>query len=90
MNRIKPLYVFDAEGKLIEKSTNKDVIKKYGMTDGTLKQNIYGESIFNSKYYFSRNRDFKPPKKKANFNPLYSKSYLQHGIKNDYFINEDQ
>lgn len=76
----KYVYMFDLEGKLIDTFLNsKFASDKLELKKNTIEVAIIRKSCVNSKWYFSKNKDFKMPKKKANFNPLLSKSKFRSG-----------
>ena len=65
-------YVFDIEGNLIHTFKNAtDAANKLGLTRRAVEAAILRKSIVGQKYYFSTDKNFVPPMKRASFNPLY-------------------
>jgi hypothetical protein len=75
LKNTKKLYQFNFEGKLIKQFTNIDeAVIFLNKPKLSIFQTIRRESIVNQSYYLSFDIDFSIPKKRANFNPLLSKS----------------
>lgn len=69
------LYQFNFCGKLIKEFQDiNEAVEYLDKSRGNIFCIVRRKSIVNQEYYLSFNLDFKPIKKRANFNPLFSKS----------------
>lgn len=83
----KPIYQFDLEGKLLYKHGSSAIAcENLLIKPGSLKTAIDRKSCCMGKWYFSREKNFKPPSKAWSHNPLLSKNKI---LRPDTFFSDD-
>jgi hypothetical protein len=70
----KDIYIFGLENELIKVSDGPHIAKELKIRLATVYMNAWRKSLWNSRYYFSYERNFKIPEKSIHSNPLQSKT----------------
>jgi len=79
----KIIHCFFFTGELYCSGTSKELCERLGLTKAAVNSGRIRESLVQSKYYFSHDRDFIPPKKNLDHNPI-TQSSSQHGDMTKY------
>ena len=67
---VRYIYVFDLENNLVKEGFKNDLQKDLNINEETFRCAIRKKSLWNNKYYFSTDKNFKIEMKRADHNPF--------------------